>query len=34
VNQIHKDNLIQMNLTIENIENYPTDKLITLLFTN
>ena len=34
VNVINKHNLIQMNLTIENIENYPTDKLITLLFTN
>jgi len=34
VNLINKHNLIQMNLTIENIENYPTDKLITLLFTN
>ena len=34
VNVINKHNLIQMNLTIEKIENYPTDKLITLLFTN
>jgi hypothetical protein len=34
VNIINKHNLIQMNLNIENIENYSTDKLVTLLFTN
>lgn len=34
VNLINKDNLIQMNLNIENMEIYPTDKLMTLLFTN